>query len=138
MPAVATPGNVIVDTFQVTDDGQDGTGQSYEQGYVHLVVTAPAAWTSIAATFGQVLWQLSDPVGITWDSTSGSLGPQPHLRDVESEHRLISSTFTSPPCATRPQQRLDHAHDAAAGVDTERQQRLCDAVHGSGLELDAP
>ena len=27
MPAVATPGNVV-GTFQVTDDGQDGTGQT--------------------------------------------------------------------------------------------------------------
>ena len=41
MPAVATPGNVV-GTFQVTDDGQDGTGQLYEQGFVHFVVTAPS------------------------------------------------------------------------------------------------
>ena len=72
MPAIATPAN-IVDSFQVTDEGQDGTGQPYEQGYVHLVVTAPAGVNFNAATFGQVVWQLSDPVGISWDSTSGTL-----------------------------------------------------------------
>ncbi len=74
------------DTFQVTDDGQDGTGQPYEQGFVHLVVTAPSGVDFNAATFGQVLWQLSDPVGISWDSTSDTFGPQPHLRDFAGEH----------------------------------------------------
>ena len=38
------PANVV-GTFQVTDHGQDGTGQSYEQGFVHLVVTAPSGVT---------------------------------------------------------------------------------------------
>ena len=72
MPAIAIPGNVV-GTFQVTDDGQDGTGQLYEQGYVHLVVTAPAGVDFSAATFGQVVWQVSDPAGIAWDSTNASL-----------------------------------------------------------------
>ena len=73
MPAVSTPGNVV-GTFQVTDDGQDGTGQNYEKGFVHLVVTAPSGVVFDNATFGQVLWQLSDPVGISWDSTTNTLG----------------------------------------------------------------
>jgi hypothetical protein len=72
MPAIATPGN-IVGTFQVTDDGQDGSGLAYEQGYVHLVVTAPDGAAFNPATFAQVVWQLSDPAGIAWDSTSASL-----------------------------------------------------------------
>ena len=50
-------------TFQVTDDGQDGTGLSYEQGFVHLVVTAPSGVDFDSSTFAQVLWQLSDPAG---------------------------------------------------------------------------
>ena len=43
MPAVSTPG-YVVGTFQMTDDGQDGTGQNYEKGFVHFVVTAPSGY----------------------------------------------------------------------------------------------
>ena len=72
MPAVKTPADVV-GTFQVNDDGQDGTGLSYEQGFVHLVVTAPSGFSFNSANFSQVLWQLSDPVGTVWDSTNNSL-----------------------------------------------------------------
>ena len=53
--------------------GQDGTGQSYEQGYVHLVVTAPAGVTFDAATFGEVSWTLSDSSAYEWDSTAATV-----------------------------------------------------------------
>ena len=73
MPAPPVPGNVA-GTFQVTSDGQDGTGLSYEKGFVHLVVTAPSGVTFDSSTFGQVAWGLSDTVGNAWDSTTASLG----------------------------------------------------------------
>jgi hypothetical protein len=73
MPVTGTPAN-IVSTFQVTNDGQDGTGQPYEQGFVHLVATAPAGVVFSNATFDQVAWQLNDPAGIAWDSTNATLG----------------------------------------------------------------
>ena len=73
MPATPVPANVL-GTFQVVDDGQDGTGQSYEQGFVHLVVTAPSGITFDGATFGQVTWGLSDNSSYEWDSTNPTLG----------------------------------------------------------------
>jgi hypothetical protein len=73
MPAVNTPGN-MVGTFQVTSDGQDGTGQYWEQGFVHMVVTAPNGVTFNSATFSQVTWGLSDEAGLEWDSSNASLG----------------------------------------------------------------
>jgi hypothetical protein len=73
MPAIPTPANVV-GTFSVAVDGQDGTGVSYEQGYVHLVVTAPAGITFSASTFNQVFWGISDQAGIIWDSTVASEG----------------------------------------------------------------
>ena len=69
------------------DDGQDGTGQTYEQGFVHLVVTAPSGVTFNSATFGQVLWQLSDQAGLEWDSTNAITRTQPYLRNSESEYQ---------------------------------------------------
>lgn len=74
MPAIPTPANVV-SSFQVTVDGQDGTGLSYEQGFVHLVVTPPRGVTFISNTFNnQVLWQISDQAGMAWDSTTASEG----------------------------------------------------------------
>jgi hypothetical protein len=73
MPATPVPANVL-GTFQVQDLGQDGTGQSYEQGFVHLVVTAPSGITFDSATFSQVTWTLSDQFSNEWDSTSSTLG----------------------------------------------------------------
>ena len=72
MAATPTPANVV-GTFQITDDGQDGTGQNYEQGFVHLVVTAPSNVVFNSSTFSQVLWQLSDQAGQAWDSTENSI-----------------------------------------------------------------
>jgi hypothetical protein len=73
MPLVNTPGNVV-GTFQVASDGQDGTGQYYEQGFVHWVVTAPSGVTFNSTTFSQVTWGLSDQAGLEWDSSNATLG----------------------------------------------------------------
>ena len=73
MPALAVPSNVI-NAFQVVDLGQDGTGQSYQQGFDHLVVTAASGLSFNSGTFSQVIWALSDQAGLAWDSTSGTLG----------------------------------------------------------------
>lgn len=73
MPATPTPAKVL-GTFQVQDLGQDGTGQLYEQGYEHLIVTAPAGVTFNPATFGQITWSLTDDLANYWDSTSSTLG----------------------------------------------------------------
>ncbi len=43
--SLPVPGNVVAG-FQVAVDGQDQTGQLYEQGFVHLVTTAPRAFRS--------------------------------------------------------------------------------------------
>src|SRR5262249_51841378 len=81
MPLTPSPDNVV-NTFSVVSAGQDGTGQSYERGFVHLVVAAPPGVSFIEATFSQVIWELSDPVGLYWDSTPNSLG-----------HNHIDATF---------------------------------------------
>jgi hypothetical protein len=73
MPPVTAPA-VVVATFQVTDFGQDGTGQPYETGWVHLVVTAPNGVSFDSGTFSQIVWELSDQAGLAWDSTSATLG----------------------------------------------------------------
>jgi hypothetical protein len=73
MPLINTPGNVV-GTFQVTSDGQDGTGPYYAQGFVHLVVTAPSGITFNSTTVGQVTWGLSDQAGLEWDSSNATLG----------------------------------------------------------------
>ena len=61
-------------SFQVVSAGQDGSGQSYEQGFVHLVVTAPSGVNFNSATLSQVAWGLSDQAGLAWDSTTSSIG----------------------------------------------------------------
>jgi hypothetical protein len=73
MPAIATPGNVV-GTFTVADLRQDGSGQDFETGFVHLVVTAPDGVSFQSATFNQVFWGLSDQAGLAWDSTGATLG----------------------------------------------------------------
>ena len=73
IPLINTPGNVV-GTFQVTSDGQDGTGPNYAQGFVHLVVTAPSGVSFNSATFSQVTWGLSDQAGLEWDSSNATLG----------------------------------------------------------------
>ena len=73
MPATPVPANVV-NAFQVVDLGQDGTGQYYEQGFVHLVATATSGLTFDPATFSQVVWGLSDQAGLAWDSTAATLG----------------------------------------------------------------
>ncbi len=95
MPAVPTPAN-IVGTFQVTDDGQDGIGQPYEQGFVHLVVTAPAGVVFDSATFSQVLWQISDPVGTFWDSTTNSLGHEHIYATLEADSDNVVDLYFPP------------------------------------------
>lgn len=73
MPATPIPANVL-GTFQVQDLGQDGTGPSFVQGYVHLVATAPGGITFNPATFDQVTWGLSDDLSYQWDSTGSTVG----------------------------------------------------------------
>ncbi len=73
MPAISVPANVV-NAFQIANDGQDATGQTYEQGFDHLVATATGGLTFNPATFSQVVWDLSDQAGLAWDSTSATLG----------------------------------------------------------------
>ncbi len=73
MPEPAVPANVV-DGMQVVDLGQDGTGQYYEQGFVHLVATATGGLTFDSSTFSQVRWELSDQAGLAWDSTAATVG----------------------------------------------------------------
>ncbi len=103
MPATPVPANVL-GTFQVQDLGQDGTGQSYEQGFVHLVVTAPSGVTFNPATFGQVTWTLSDKFSTEWDSTSSSLG-----------HNHIDATLRSGSSNTVDLYFPPDGNDASAG-----------------------
>ena len=91
MPEPATPANVV-STFSVQSDGQDGTGQTYEAGFVHLVVTAPGGAFNagnFAANFANVVWQLSDNGGIAWDSTPNTLAHNHIYANLEAN--------TSPP-----------------------------------------
>jgi hypothetical protein len=73
MPAVPVPGNVI-SAFQVVNLGQDGNLPYYERGFAHLVATSSGGLTFDAASFSQVVWSLSDQVGLAWDSSAATLG----------------------------------------------------------------
>ncbi len=73
MPATPVPANVM-SAFQVVDLGQGPNSLYYEQGFVHLVVTATSGLTFDPATFNQVVWGLSDQAGLAWDSTAATLG----------------------------------------------------------------
>ena len=61
--------------MQVVDLGQDGTGQYYEQGFVHLVVTATGG---LDVRFVDIQpgasGSSSDQAGLAWDSTAATLG----------------------------------------------------------------
>jgi hypothetical protein len=95
MPAIPTPANVV-GSFQVAVGGQDGTGLPYEQGYVHLVVTAPAGVTFSSSTFGQVFWELSDQAGIAWDSTTASLGHNHVYASVRANSNKLVDLYFPP------------------------------------------
>ena len=74
MPEPPVPANVV-NAIQVVDLGQDGTGQSYEQG---LCASGrhgnERAHVSIQSTFSQVVWELGDQAGLAWDSTAATVG----------------------------------------------------------------
>jgi hypothetical protein len=73
MPEPSVPANVV-NAIQMVDLGQDGTGQFYEQGFVHLVATATSGLVFDRSTFGQVVWELGDQAGLAWDSTAATVG----------------------------------------------------------------
>ncbi len=95
MPATPTPANVL-GTFQVQDLGQDGTGQPYEQGFVHLVVTAPSGVAFNPATFGQVTWGLSDHLSYEWDSTSSTVGHNHVYASLRSGSSSVVDVYFPP------------------------------------------
>jgi hypothetical protein len=95
MPAISVPANVV-GNFAATVDGQDGTGQPFEQGFVHLVATAPSGVVFSSATFNQVLWQLSDNAGIAWDSTSASLGRTHIFATLRSSSNSVVDLYFPP------------------------------------------
>ncbi len=113
MPATPVPGNVI-GSFQVTDDGQDGTGTSYEQGFVHLVVTAPSGVTFDSSTFSQVAWGLSDVAGLAWDSTSATLGHNHVYATLRSNSTNVVDLYFPPLRDEAPPSGSNRADDAAA------------------------
>ena len=63
----------MVNAFQVVDLGQGGARPYYEQGFDHLVATTTSGLTFDPASFSQVVWGLSDEVGLAWDSTAATL-----------------------------------------------------------------
>ena len=133
MPATPVPGNVV-GTFQVTDDGQDGTGQTYEQGFVHLVVTAPSGVAFDSSTFGQVVWGLSDAVGIAWDSTNATLGHNHIYATLRANSTNVVDLYFPPDGNDAPPSGSTCAHDASARQSAEPQSGLCHRVRGRGLE----
>jgi len=95
MPKIASPANVV-NTFQVTAQGQDGTGQAYETGFVHLVVTAPGGITFAGGTFNQVVWGLSDLAGLAWDSTAATLGHNHIYATLRPNNASVADLYFAP------------------------------------------
>jgi len=95
MPPIASPGN-LVGTFQVTDQGQDGSGQGYETGFVHLVVTAPGGVSFDSGTFSQAVWGLSDQAGLAWDSTSATLGHNHIYATLRTNAANVADLYFAP------------------------------------------
>jgi hypothetical protein len=95
VPAVPTPANPL-GGFLVTDAGQDGTGQTYELGYVHLVVTAPGGVTFSSASFNAIVWRLSDQAGIAWDSTNATLGHNHIYATIRTGANNVADLYFAP------------------------------------------
>ena len=74
----------------ITDHGQDGLGNSFQVGYVHLTVTAPSSVTFNSSEFGGfntqngLVFTLSDQSGLEWDSLSPELS-----------HNHLDTTYTN-------------------------------------------
>ena len=90
MPAVTTPSAVTSNGMTITDHGQDGLGNSFQVGYVHLTVTAPSSVTFNSSDFGGfntqngLVFTLSDQSGLEWDSLSPELS-----------HNHLDTTYTN-------------------------------------------
>src|SRR5262249_53501561 len=93
--AVEPPRNVVT-SFQVTDQGQDGTGQPYEQGFAHLVVTAPSGVSFDAAGFDQIVWGLSNTVGMAWDSTPNTLAHNHIYATLRPDSASVADLYFPP------------------------------------------
>ena len=72
MPAVPTPGNVV-GTFLITDRGTGRDRAELRTRFRPSRRDGPGGVVFDSATFGQVLWQISDQAGIDWDSTNASI-----------------------------------------------------------------
>ena len=103
MPATPVPGNVD-GSFQISNAGQDGTGQPYEQGYVHLVVTASSGVIFNSSTFGQVGWDSATRWGSTGTARTPPWGTTISTRPSGRIPRLwrISTSPRSPRKPQRP------------------------------------
>ena len=95
MPAEPVPANVV-NALQVNDLGQGGTSLYYEQGFVHLVVTATNGLTFNSGTFDQVSWTLSDQAGYEWDSTAATLGHNHLYADLRSGTNNVVDMYFPP------------------------------------------
>ncbi|MGO9596466.1 MAG: hypothetical protein ACLP7Q_00415 [Isosphaeraceae bacterium] len=96
MPAVATPSPVTSDGITTTDHGQDGTGNSYQVGYVHLTVTDPSFVNFDPSNFVQgfntqngLVFTLSDQSGLEWDS----LSPELSHNHLDTTYNQSTNTF---------------------------------------------
>ena len=100
MAATPVPANVV-NAFQVVDLGQGGARPYYEQGFDHLVATTTSGLTFDPASFSQVVWGLSDQVGLAWDSTAGTLAHNHVYANLRSGTNNVVDLYF-PPAATRP------------------------------------
>ena len=104
MPAVTTTA-VISNGMTITDHGQDGLGNSFQAGYVHLTVTAPSSVTFNSGDFGGfntqngLVFTLSDQSGLEWDSLSPELSHN-HLDTTYTNSTTADIYF--PPLRLRP------------------------------------
>ena len=94
-------------------------------------MTAPSGVVFNSATFGQVLWQLSDPAGIDWDSTSASMGHNHIYASLRAGYRQHRGPLF--PAGTRrgPGRRLDRADMLLQVSLPDNSTRLCTPFMGA-------
>jgi hypothetical protein len=107
MPPTPVPASVV-GTFQVTSASQDGSGPT---GFVHMVVTAPSGITFNSNTFSQIVWGLSDNVGIAWRGygVRPSFKLKRFLVGSQTDSKNPRKGADIPVCRGRP---LSHLHQS--------------------------
>jgi hypothetical protein len=97
MPEPATPSPINSSTFNVTWEGQPNPApQTYEQGYVHLLVTPPTGQSfssNLINNFGSVSWTISDDASGYWTTNRLALDHNIMYASLEQSDAAVDLYF---------------------------------------------